>query len=253
MDAIFFHPNSIITLQSCFHFSKQINQRTFYCSLREIADRPSAFTLPNIVLQVSISNDCGRRGRSLRKSYLLVRTKTEDTTEKYPLSDGKPPRPRQEEVLALFRRINSSISNKEAKSKPETNIRLSKEMLPANKSIGENLQQSKKQDRDVRNMKYDQQNDVLRLAAKFNVNRPPSKFVRSSLVPSQSIPKVQLNSVQSRATDNEKASKLLHLEEMRLLELKEVAKSRGIKGYSKLKKGQLLELLKSQETELEQN
>jgi hypothetical protein len=32
---------------------------------------------------------------------------------------------------------------------------------------------------------------------------------------------------------------------MKLTELKELAKSRGIKGYSKLKKGELLELLRS--------
>lgn len=93
--------------------------------------------------------------------------------------------------------------------------------------------------------------------------RPPSSFTRRSPIPTlsmanegiqtaenetllatptQSIPRdeIELKSEGLPATDDEQS---LKLEEMKLVELKEFAKSKGIKGYSKLKKSELIELL----------
>ena len=92
------------------------------------------------------------------------------------------------------------------------------------------------------------QNDAQHLAEKFNLTRPPSKFIKRSPIPFPSMPRgspIELNSDPSAATETEEASKFPRIEEMKLPELKELAKSRGIKGYSKLKKGELLELLRS--------
>ncbi|GER24647.1 Rho termination factor [Striga asiatica] len=57
--------------------------------------------------------------------------------------------------------------------------------------------------------------------------RPPLQFTQRSPIP----------------TDNEDCNEVEKFEKMKLAELKEVAKSNGIKGYSKLKKIDLVELL----------
>lgn len=91
------------------------------------------------------------------------------------------------------------------------------------------------------------------------VARPVSKFVKKSPIPSPSlvqddkeVAEEQLQSVtrnkvadkQQQALTTDRESNVQNLDELKLPELKELAKRRGIKGYSKLKKGELLELLK---------
>lgn len=99
------------------------------------------------------------------------------------------------------------------------------------------------------------------LSTGLKSTRPPSSFTRRSPIPtlsttdeeiqsgieklpetpSPSFPRdeIELNSEELPANDEQS----LKLEEMKLTELKEVAKSKGIKGYSKLKKSELVELL----------
>lgn len=76
--------------------------------------------------------------------------------------------------------------------------------------------------------------------------RPPSNFVKRSPIPSPTNPRgkaVKLkNEVSVRTTS---FNELPKVEEMKVTELKELAKSRGIKGYSKMKKSELVELLRS--------
>lgn len=48
---------------------------------------------------------------------------------------------------------------------------------------------------------------------------------------------------ESEPLEETREHELKKLEDMKLTELKEIAKSKGIKGYSKLKKGELVELL----------
>lgn len=69
-----------------------------------------------------------------------------------------------------------------------------------------------------------------------NVARPRSNFAkRSPYRPPTTGP----------IAEKEKEEKPPLIETMKLAELKEVAKKRGIKGYSKLKKSDILELLRS--------
>lgn len=84
--------------------------------------------------------------------------------------------------------------------------------------------------------------------ADLKSTRPPSKFVKRSPIPSSSTPRgktLELNDEALVARDGSKELNLPRIEEMKLTELKEVAKSRGMKGYSKLKKSELVELLSS--------
>lgn len=89
--------------------------------------------------------------------------------------------------------------------------------------------------------------------------RPPSRFTRRSPIGSLSSPREELPSENERTpatptlsiprdeTDDEEEDdsnqQAMNFAEMKLPQLKEVAKSKGIKGYSKLKKSELLDLL----------
>lgn len=88
--------------------------------------------------------------------------------------------------------------------------------------------------------------------------RPPSRFRRRSPIGSLSSPREELPSENERTPatptlsiprdetdddDEDSNQQAMNFTEMKLPQLKEVAKSKGIKGYSKLKKSELLDLL----------
>lgn len=79
------------------------------------------------------------------------------------------------------------------------------------------------------------------------VARPPSSFAKRSPIkpsgPRGKLPITQSNKALEEVTQQEEKAPLI--ETMKLAELKEVAKNRGIKGYSKLKKGELLKLIRT--------
>lgn len=75
--------------------------------------------------------------------------------------------------------------------------------------------------------------------------RPPSSFAKRTPIPSASSPRGKLPVSNSYKALGEMAEKASLIETMKLAELKEVAKNRGIKGYSKLRKSELLELIRS--------
>ncbi|KAJ9168682.1 hypothetical protein P3X46_020178 [Hevea brasiliensis] len=261
MNAVVFNSRSFFNLPSCFSFSKQLNLGKPVYSLR---DGHLAFASQKDERQLSVSNtkyNGSSSGRPPRKSSASRRTKKEDESEISQSSDGKlPMSPKQEEIISLFRRIQSSISKgegKEAKSTKQTNHNLS-----PTESIVEILRQSKKPIKDgttkrgdkvltrKRSVKKDDkvQDDAQHAVANFNLTRPPSNFVKRSPIPSPSIARgnaIELSSDPSTTTDSDKVLVLPRTEEMKLSELKELAKSRGLKGYSKLKKGELLEWLRS--------
>eukprot|EP00268_Persea_americana_P001223 TRINITY_DN10367_c0_g1_i6.p1 TRINITY_DN10367_c0_g1~~TRINITY_DN10367_c0_g1_i6.p1 ORF type:complete len:190 (-),score=39.35 TRINITY_DN10367_c0_g1_i6:328-897(-) len=83
--------------------------------------------------------------------------------------------------------------------------------------------------------------------ADLQLSRPPSSFVKRSPIPVPYTPKEKISEVQGEGSPIAVAVKdmeLQRVDEMKLIELKELAKSRGLKGYSKLKKGELVEQLK---------
>lgn len=89
------------------------------------------------------------------------------------------------------------------------------------------------------------------------IQRPLSKFVRRSPIPAalpldeQSLLKKKddVEKAQNVTEGEEKiadfeASEVQKIDDMKLSELKELARGQGIKGFSRLKKGELLQLLK---------
>lgn len=82
----------------------------------------------------------------------------------------------------------------------------------------------------------------------FKLVRLPSTFVKRSPVPYPSAPRGKVHEPNSEASANMAESELLKLprvEELKLPQLKELAKARGFKGYSRLKKSELIKLLRS--------
>lgn len=79
------------------------------------------------------------------------------------------------------------------------------------------------------------------------LSRPASNFVkRSPIPPPPTARETNKNAAdgRSRTGIRKEASEILKLEELKLVELKELAREKGVKGYSRLKKGELIELLK---------
>lgn len=74
----------------------------------------------------------------------------------------------------------------------------------------------------------------------FKLTRLPSSFVRKSPISSLSALRGEVYELKD---EDKQVQTETRLEKMKLQELKELAKSRKIKGYSKLNKGQLIEIL----------
>ncbi|KAL3617016.1 hypothetical protein CASFOL_039410 [Castilleja foliolosa] len=141
----------------------------------------------------------------------------------------------KEEILALFKRIQSSISkgddSKKRNSKDSVFEALHQSRTPAKgKKVGKKGEKQKDSPK-----KEDEKTDRSSITG-LKSTRPPSSFTRRSPIPTQPIP--------GNETEPENSEHVVDkFEEMKLAELKKVAKCNGIKGYSKLKKSELLELL----------
>ncbi|XP_073004713.1 uncharacterized protein [Typha latifolia] len=159
----------------------------------------------------------------------------------------------QDEIISLFRRIQSSISK--GGSVPK---RISLNSLKEKQEVqsiqqnpkGKQVQAARGKD-EVTSLKdatsEDAQPKDHAVPGNAKLSRPVSIFVKKSPIPpppltqetSKDVPEEQLHA----AVPNE-ASELQELDNMKLPELKEVARTKGVKGYSRMKKGELLEVLK---------
>ncbi|KAH6773602.1 hypothetical protein C2S52_003501 [Perilla frutescens var. hirtella] len=182
--------------------------------------------------------------------------------------------PNKEEILALFKRIQSSISKggETVTSKKRTSRAAAEDHKPSSSPSAESILQVLHQSRTQRKGKsvgkkgdkfLDTQKESLKKeesAEHFSTTRPPSRFTRRSPIPSLSSPREELPSENETIPETPTPSiprdeievkndtlpstdEAMKLAEMKLPQLKEVAKSKGIKGYSKLKKSELVELL----------
>lgn len=163
---------------------------------------------------------------------------SEDGNIEQPKKEGKekpsdrkrPISPTQEDFLALFRRIEFSISKgAESRSRKSRNSKLSE-----GKAMAESLLDA------LDGTKKDLQEDSSTIEAKKT--RPPSNFIKKSPIPS-SKGRNGVNDSKEVAATSEK--ELPELEKLKVAELKEIAKVKGLRGYSKMKKSELVQLLQS--------
>uniref|UniRef100_A0A1D1Y6L4 SAP-like protein BP-73 n=2 Tax=Anthurium amnicola TaxID=1678845 RepID=A0A1D1Y6L4_9ARAE len=235
--------------RSC-HPGKEIAESTLFLSSKGRLVQFSAY---------GIKSEGNRRGRSKRESDSDIPVKRDDKLKDSSSSiDESSKSSSQEEILALFRRIQSSISEGGPVMRKNRNTSIPK-VSQAAKSFQEAQRQYPTQKR-VRGKISSQSKDhkpplqraILNKderkvdAEKFKLSRPPSNFVKRSPIPSATL--LRENTGQaigegSPATVAGELPGLQSIDGLKLSELKELAKSRGIKGYSKLKKGELVDLL----------
>ncbi|CAN8231448.1 unnamed protein product [Cochlearia groenlandica] len=157
---------------------------------------------------------------------------------------SNPSKSNQEEIISLLKRIQASISKGESRGDEEKkNSGASTENKPLTKAILDVLEKSRKNTQgDTTSVKEKQpkRQEVL--------TRQPSSFTKrthtpSALTPRGKLPVTKTDKALEEITEKQEKPPLI--ETMKLAELKEVAKNSGIKGYSKLKKSELLKRLRS--------
>ncbi|KGN65614.1 hypothetical protein Csa_019894 [Cucumis sativus] len=244
MEAVVFLPRILIRFPNLI----SLRRRPTFAS-KDVAD---VYPSKNIQPSVSKSRPDGNAGnRPPRRNSLPGKARKSESssrkteTPKDEESVKKSETNDQEEVIALFRKIQTSIAKESASSIDEESRK------DENASILETLRESRKQLKGKTSKKAGAK--VLRSkgkseekemhdpspppAADFKLVRPPSKFVKRSPIP--------LKVDASQAIAESRELKFPSTENMKLTELKALAKSRGIKGYSKLKKNELMEILRS--------
>ncbi|CAK9148113.1 unnamed protein product [Ilex paraguariensis] len=218
----------------------------------KIADGPSLFASHKDLAQLT--------GRPPRKNSTTGGTPNDNGNEIPQSFDDKlSSSSSQEEIIALFRRIKSSISKGDSRSSKKRSSKSSEDKHSA-ESVLDVLRQSREQVKERASTKGRVMASPRRKGPSesqekldhpsvpdHKLTRPPSNFVKRSPIPSPSSlrGKEELKSTASLSPAGDKEPGLQKVEEMKLPALKELAKSRGIKGYSKLKKSELVELLRT--------
>ncbi|KAK9706818.1 hypothetical protein RND81_07G153600 [Saponaria officinalis] len=161
----------------------------------------------------------------------------------------------RDRLIALFRRIQESISQGESRTGSNISSRLSTDDSSVQTSVLEFLHQSNSEQANPthseqstskgRKPKKEKSMADSQYSSNHTVTRPPSNFVKKSPIPSPTLS----TSNGGKAADGRDSSVETRNEsekygEMKLSELKVLAKERGIKGYSKFKKKELIELLR---------
>ncbi|XP_028764966.1 uncharacterized protein LOC114722987 [Neltuma alba] len=245
-------------------FSKQWYLGKSSLELKEFAEGISLLVPLNGLSKFSFANircDADKRGKNQRRKHVSRRTKKGDENQRPRTFDGNRSKsPDQEEIIALLRRIQLSISKGESQGSPTSSPHKDK---PSVESILDVLRESGKQVKDKVSEETTENETLTRgvsgteeevsehpQESNFKFTRLSSKFVRKSPIPLIPVPRrkaLELNdeaSAVSGAGDKQGQSEGT-LERMKLSELKEIAKSKKIKGYSKLKKRELIEVLGS--------
>ncbi|KAK4271722.1 hypothetical protein QN277_020370 [Acacia crassicarpa] len=242
-------------------FSKQWNLGNSSLALKEFA-----VGLPPLVPlkdynQFGFTNiRCGadKIGNNQRRKQVSGRGEKGDENQRPRTFDGNTSKsPEQEEIISLLRRIQLSISKGDLQGTHKRSSPPDKDK-PSVESILDVLRESGKQVKDEVPKETAENKTLTRGVAEteqevtehpresnFRLTRLPSNFVRQSPIPSIPLPRRSVIEVSDEASEAKQGQSEKTLERMKLSELKELAKSKKIKGYSKLKKRELIEILKS--------
>ncbi|MBA0869104.1 hypothetical protein Goshw_023197 [Gossypium schwendimanii] len=242
-----------------FPFNKQLKLRKPVLSLTEIADKSVPFSSLNPTLS-STTSDGNTKGSGPKKSSNNAPGSKEiDENEKSSSGIKAPKSSSKEEMIALFRRIQSSISKGKpgrAKSKSFS----SSEDKSTAESVKDVFRESRMNVEGTRSKKgtkalrwrssISKKSKVEKKATveteEFNLSRPPSNFIKRSPIPHPTALRTKTPERNNEVVSTDgKGSELANMKKLKLSELKELAKGRGIKGYSRLRKTELLQLLMS--------
>ncbi|XP_025621831.1 uncharacterized protein [Arachis hypogaea] len=180
--------------------------------------------------------------------------KTEDKRSKS-FKAEKTESPHHEEIMDLLKRIRISISKGKSQYKDKPSAEFDRDILgePKKQVKAGNISNKSKQ-KDLsekisasRNEEGAEGNPHV---LGFKLTRLPSNFAKKSPILSLSTPRSNTIGQTNYGSSNISLETKVQpeqetLEEMKLAQLKELAKSRGIKGYSKLKKSELIKVLGS--------
>ncbi|KAM1792851.1 hypothetical protein ACFX12_036665 [Malus domestica] len=254
MGASGFQYDSVLRFPTFFSFSKQPKLGNPIFSLKDVSP---LFERKELHLTVTCSVGSQGNGRDQPPRRRSERANKDGSKKR----GSRKTNANQEEIISLFRRIQTSIS-KEGSVDDEKIGSDDYEDRPHSDSIlralhGLRNPKGKADDKDGKKVfirRTDTREEQMQSnppVAEFKLTRPPSKFVKRSPIPHPSTPRSQFldldNGTTPSATGRSGAEELdlVRVEGMKLPELKELAKSRGMRGYSKLKKMELVKLLKS--------
>ncbi|KAL9232182.1 hypothetical protein vseg_007320 [Gypsophila vaccaria] len=161
----------------------------------------------------------------------------------------------KDRLIALFSRIQESISQGKSQKWSDTRSQLSTDDSSVETSVVEFLSRSNSKQANPKHSKQSTQKGRKPKKEKLvpdsqyssgsSITRPPSNFVKKSPIP---LPAPSTSNefivADGEGSSSEARNESEKFGEMKVNELKVLAKERGLKGYSKLKKSELIELLK---------
>ncbi|XP_039070391.1 30S ribosomal protein S2-like [Hibiscus syriacus] len=189
----------------------------------------------------SIESDGNTKGSRCRKGFTYALGRKNDESEESSNGIKPPDSSSREEIVALFRKIQSSIARDKWQVPTES-------VMDVLHKSGNNLQDFA--DTGTKALRWRSGNPKKRQAKEkapaemdeFNLSRPPSNFMKKSPILHPTAPRTRTPE-NFEAVPTTEGSASANIEKLKLSKLKELAKARGIKGYSKLSKCELLQLL----------
>ncbi|KAL8140515.1 hypothetical protein V2J09_006536, partial [Rumex salicifolius] len=211
-----------------------------------------------LLKSISVS-DGTRKNKPFNRNYALNDRSSQEDERRLPRGSSSGKWSSQKRLLTLFKQIETSIAQEKARSTNEREFtNSSKDYHVSFDTVLEALEEpSRTRKAPTLNKGSDSISHKKRATKTENepnlpdpqpsalkAMRPPSSFMKKSPISSLStegIKSIELTAVELSEGGVEEEP--LQLGKMKLTELKEVAKARGIKGYSKLKKSELVDLL----------
>ncbi|MED6155072.1 hypothetical protein PIB30_002284 [Stylosanthes scabra] len=241
MDAVGFRSYGVLgfSFPTCFSLSK-------HCYLAEVPVQPSPFAFQKAVSPFTNSKTIKCKGDS---KGVQTSRRNEDKRSKS-FKGEKSESPHHEEIMDLLKRIRISISKGNSQNKDNPTPEHGRDILDdPKKQVKGNISKPKDLLEKIGNEEGAEENPHTS-GSGFNLIRLPSNFTKKTPIPSLSAPRGniigQTNHGSSEVSSETKVqSESESLEVMKLAELKELAKSRGIESYSKLKKSELIKVLGS--------